>query len=132
MKWKLIGNFVIPETMPGLNDYSAAERSNRHCGAKVKAHWTAIAALYAKKIPRVEKDMYPIRMRYRWYEPSRRRDLDNISAFGRKVIQDGLVQAGVLENDGWKQISGFSDEFFLDAENPRIEVYIYTEDKNAE
>ncbi len=73
-----------------------------------------------------------MKMLYRWYEPSRRRDLDNISAFGRKVIQDGLVQAGVLENDGWKQICGFVDEFFVDTEHPRIEVYIYTEDKHAE
>lgn len=63
-------------------------------------------------------------MRYRWYEKDRRRDLDNVSSFGRKVIQDALVQTHVLKNDGWKEITGFSDEFFVDADNPRIEVEI--------
>lgn len=30
----------------------------------------------------------------------------------------------VLKNDGWKEITGFSDEFFVDVNNPRIEVEI--------
>lgn len=66
----------------------------------------------------------PVRMVYRWYEKNRRRDLDNVSSFGRKVIQDALVQAHTLQNDGWKEIVGFSDEFYIDAHNPRIEVEI--------
>lgn len=57
-------------------------------------------------------------------EKNKRRDLDNISSFGRKVIQDALVNCHVLKNDGWEQICGFSDEFRIDAENPRIEVRI--------
>lgn len=55
---------------------------------------------------------------------NKRRDLDNISSFGRKVIQDALVQAKVLKNDGWKNIIRFSDDFYLDPDNPRIEVDI--------
>ena len=66
----------------------------------------------------------PVFMEYRWYERNKRRDLDNISSFGRKVIQDSLVYAHVLKTDGWKEIHGFSDAFFLDADNPRIEVFI--------
>lgn len=52
------------------------------------------------------------------------RDKDNISSFGRKVIQDGLVRVGVLKNDGWKHIEGFSDRFRVDEKNPRVEVEI--------
>lgn len=63
-------------------------------------------------------------MKYCWYEKNRRRDLDNISSFGRKVIQDALVKSGVLKNDGWKEIISFSDEFYVDPDNPRIEVEI--------
>ena len=66
----------------------------------------------------------PVYMTYRWYEPNRKRDLDNISSFGRKVIQDALVESGVLADDGWKHIKGFSDEFYVDPCNPRIEVTI--------
>ena len=55
---------------------------------------------------------------------NRKRDLDNISAFAHKVIQDGLVQCGLLANDGWKNIVGYSDDFYVDKDNPRIEVTI--------
>lgn len=63
-------------------------------------------------------------MTYAWYEPNKRRDLDNVSSFGRKVIQDALVETRVLENDGWKNIVGFQDNFYIDADNPRVEVVI--------
>ena len=63
-------------------------------------------------------------MTYRWYEPDGRRDLDNISSFGRKAIQDALVETHVLKNDGWKEIICFKDEFYVDRNNPRIEVEI--------
>lgn len=66
----------------------------------------------------------PVIMRYTWYEPNRKRDKDNISSFGRKCIQDALVKAGVLKNDGWNEIESFSDKFFVDKKNPRIEVEI--------
>ena len=39
-------------------------------------------------------------------------------------LQDALVKSGVLQGDGWKHIVGFSDEFYIDKENPRIEVEI--------
>ncbi len=55
---------------------------------------------------------------------NRRRDLDNISSFGRKVVQDALVSAGVLKDDGWKHVVGFSDRFDVDKANPHIEVRI--------
>lgn len=70
---------------------------------------------------RIEK---PVFMEYLWVEPDKRRDKDNISSFGRKVIQDALVKTGVLKNDGWKQIAGFSDRFEVDKKNPRIKVKI--------
>ena len=63
-------------------------------------------------------------LHFSWYEPNRKRDLDNISSFGRKVIQDALVDCGVLKNDGWKYVKGFIDEFYVDREHPRIEVEI--------
>ena len=71
----------------------------------------------------------PVFMEYLWVEPNRRRDLDNISSFGRKVIQDALVDTGVLKNDGWKHVVGFSDKFDVDKENPRIEVLIREADE---
>lgn len=74
---------------------------------------------------------YRVNIKYRFYEPNKRRDKDNISAVAHKFIQDALVSAGVLKDDGWDYIEGFSDEFFLDRHNPRIEVYIYGEKESV-
>ena len=54
----------------------------------------------------------------------KRTDPDNIAAGGRKVILDGLVEGGILPDDGWGDVEGFSDTFAVDKENPRVEVEI--------
>lgn len=120
MEYKLI----IPGTLPNLNDYIAAERTNRHKGAKMKADSGNIVAAAIRQCMRGVRIDKPVFMEYTWIEPSRRRDKDNISSFGRKVIQDALVSAGALKDDGWKHVVGFSDRFEVDLENPRIEVRI--------
>ena len=51
------------------------------------------------------------------------KDKDNI-AFSKKFIQDALVLEGIIPGDGWKNIEGFVDNFFIDKQNPRIEVTI--------
>lgn len=123
---------VIPGILPGLNDLIDAERKHRQQGAKLKrqAEMVVIAAA-AHSLGRW-KAKGPVYMVYRWYEPNRRRDKDNISGFGRKVIQDALVKAGRLANDGWKDIEGFEDHFAVDAEQPRIEVEIREVDDGAQ
>lgn len=115
---------TIPGTLNNLNDYIAAERTNRHKGAKMKAGNGNIVAAAIRQCMRGVKIDRPVYMHYTWYEPNRRRDLDNVSSFGRKVIQDALVDAGVLRDDGWKYVVGFSDRFDVDKNNPRIEVLI--------
>lgn len=115
---------TIPGKLCGLNEYIAAERAHRQKGAKMKAYnGDMVAAAIRKCMGRVSIER-PVFMEYLWVEPNRRRDLDNISSFGRKVIQDALVGSGVLKNDGWKHVVGFSDRFEVDADNPHIEVLI--------
>lgn len=120
MEYKLI----IPSRLDCLNDYIAAERTNRHKGAKMKADNGNIVSAYIRQQLKGVKIEKPVEMHYTWYEPNKRRDKDNISSFGRKVIQDALVQCGVLKDDGWKHVAGFSDRFEVDKINPRIEVFI--------
>lgn len=67
-------------------------------------------------------------LNFRWYEPNKKRDLDNI-CFAKKFILDALVKAGTIKTDGWKGVAGFTDDFFVDKENPRVEVDIEFCDK---
>ena len=116
--------FVIRGTLPGLNELIEAERSNRQAGAKLKKQCEAVVLHAARSLGKWRADG-PVYMVYRWYEKDRRRDKDNVCAFGRKVIQDALVKGKYLHNDGWKDIAGFEDVFEVDAKEPRIVVEIY-------
>lgn len=118
---------IIHGKLNNLNDYIKKINRNRFEGNSLKQENEAriLQEIYSQfgklRITR------PVRMQYAWYEPNRRRDFDNISSFGRKVIQDALVKAKVLQDDGWGYIKGFSDEFYVDSKNPRIEVLIVEE-----
>lgn len=119
---------IIPGTLPNLNDYITAERRHRQEAAAMKRQAEQVVLVAARRLRRVRLSG-PVVMRYAWYEPNKRRDKDNVSSFGRKVIQDALVRAGILHNDGWADIDGFSDDFYVDKANPRVEVEIY--DRNG-
>lgn len=115
---------VIPGRLDNLNDYISAERSSRYKGAEMKLSNETVVICAIRKCLKGVKIDSPVFMEYLWVERNKRRDLDNISSFGRKVIQDALVRSRVLKNDGWKEITGFTDTFCVDADNPRIEVRI--------
>lgn len=110
---------IIPGRLPGLNDMTDAARRNRYESAKMKREYTDLVAWCAKsaRLPRFER----VDLIITWYEPNMKRDKDNIMA-GQKFILDGLVQAGVLSNDGWKQIGKVIHDFKIDRQNPRVEV----------
>ena len=110
--------------LPGLNEYIDAERQSKYKAAALKAQSMQLVMIYAKRDLRKWRAKGPVYMRYIWYEPNRRRDKDNVSGYGRKVIQDALVKGGWLRGDGWAHISGFSDEFRVDKARPRVVVEI--------
>lgn len=115
---------TIPTRLDNLNDYINACRSNRHYGAEIKKSNQEVCEAEIFRQLRHIRITAPVYIEYLWVEKNRARDLDNISSFGRKVIQDALVTCKVLEGDGWKHIVGFSDSFQIDREHPRIEVII--------
>lgn len=110
--------------LPGMNEFIDANRRNYHAGAKMKKEAEYIVTVCARKTLGRWRASSPVIMRYTWIEPNRKRDKDNISGFGRKIIQDALVKAGYLKNDGWREIIGFTDDFAVDKNEPRIEVEI--------
>lgn len=120
---------VIHGRLDGLNDYITACRTNHYKGAGMKSQNERLVCAEIMRQMRGQHFKRPVVMRYTWYEKNRRRDLDNVSSFGRKVIQDALVRCHVLDNDGWRNIKGFSDSFKVDPRNPRIEVEIIEVDR---
>lgn len=117
-------HFTIFGRLLGLNEYVAANRTKPHAGAKLKSDTEHFIAMFIRRYLHGVRIKRPVYMEYKWYEKNKRRDHDNVSSFGRKCIQDTLVQAHILTGDGWNEIVGFSDEFHVDRKNPRIEITI--------
>ena len=115
---------VIPMKLHSLNEYIGACRRNPHAGASMKKQDQQSVEWYVRSQLRGIRIRKPVRMSYIWHETSRRRDLDNISSYGRKIIQDALVSCNVIEDDGWRQVIGFTDEFSIDKKHAFIEVKI--------
>lgn len=113
---------VVEGRFPSLNDFISAERANRHVGAKMKRRETdrARAAAVAAGMPRF---VGPVAVRFLWVERDRRRDLDNV-AFAKKFVLDGLVEAGVLEDDGQRRVAALQDTFEVDPTRPRVVVEV--------
>lgn len=111
--------FTIMGTLPTMNEIVAASKKHYMQYANMKKDYTALVMVHAQGLPKVEKADYVIT----WYCKDKRKDIDNIMA-GQKFIFDGLVKAGVIENDGWKQIGDITHKFEVDKDKPRIEVAI--------
>jgi len=119
----MIYNFTIYEVLPGLNDYTKANRTNYHVGASMKKNTgNLVAQSISRDLPNV-KIKRPVIVRFHWVEPNKRRDLDNIS-FAKKFILDGMVQAGLIPDDNQKYVKGFEDAFSIDPKYARVEVEV--------
>lgn len=116
-----MNRLVIHGRLPGLNEWTRENRRDKRAGNRLKRQAEDFVILCIKQ-SKLGKVQTPCIMKYTWYEYDRRRDLDNVSSFGRKVIQDALVKSGKLGGDGWAYIRGFSDRFEVDKANPRIEI----------
>lgn len=113
----------IEGTLPSLNEYIAAERRNKYIAAQMKKRTQEyIRWMIKQQLPHIHF-REPVYMKYYWFERNRKRDKDNI-AFARKFIQDALVEAGVLDGDGWAHILGFEDHFAVDKYRPHVSVEI--------
>ena len=121
-----MNRFVIYGKLPGLNDYTRTNRSNRFMANKMKQDiqkdiCKCIVLSLNKTLEKV--DRYPIGLTIKWYEPNNRRDIDNIT-FGTKFILDSMVCMGIIENDSRKYVDSIEHIVFTDKNNPRIEVEI--------
>ena len=117
---------VIQGELMDLNNFIDKQRANRFGGANAKKKETDKCAIYIKQAMNqgLSVGKLPIHLNISWYMQNKRKDKDNI-AFAKKFILDGMIQAKLIRNDGWKEISGFTDEFHVDKNNPRVEVTIY-------
>lgn len=112
---------TIPCELPALNETIDASKRHFAAYAKQKRKYTSLVATLART--QLKPTDGRTHLSFSWYCRNQRKDPDNVAA-GKKLVLDGLVAAGILKNDGWKQIEGFSDAFYIDRKQPRVEVRI--------
>lgn len=113
---------VIPGELPTLNKYIRKERANKYAGATLKRQATMLCTTYFKAAMNHGLEVNgQVDLYLNWFMKNMRQDKDNIR-FCVKFIQDGMMQAGLIENDGWKQIGNYYDTFSVDKDHPRVEV----------
>ena len=115
---------VIPTRFPSYNEYTYANRTNCFVGNKMKCDAQKLVRYEIRsQLKGIHIDV-PVMMSYHYFEPNRKRDLDNISNFATKIIQDALVKEGIIDDDSQRYICQFSAVVSVDQKNPRIEVTI--------
>jgi Holliday junction resolvase RusA-like endonuclease len=119
-------HITVPGRLLGLNEYTAACRSNARVGAaaKAKAQEAVEWCIRAARPPHISGKAH---IAIDYYEPDARRDPDNISATGRKVILDALAAQHVIRGDSQRCLAmpqPFTERFFVDKTDPRIEVTV--------
>lgn len=113
-------SFEIPGKLPTMNEIIAKSKQHYGSYSKMKKISTQLVIDSAKGLPVIGKADFVIT----WYCKNKRIDPDNLAA-GVKFLLDGLVDAGIMENDGWANVNSITHSFRIDKANPRIEVEIY-------
>lgn len=106
----------IPMKMPTLNDFIDAckiQRGSWNKGNSIKQSYQQQLYYYLYNLPVLKP---PVRIHFVWIEKNKRRDLDNVSAIGRKFILDTLQLAGKLKNDNLNYVVGLSDGVMFDSD----------------
>jgi len=119
---KKMPHFTIYGRLGTYNDYIHECRNSPFDGAKMKNRDEALVMWNMGDI--VEYHFDKVILHFRFFEANRKRDKDNIFAYAAKIVLDAMVELKIIDNDGWKQVENFTHDFFVDADSPRIEVYI--------
>lgn len=108
-----------------MNDWIAANRSNKYVGAKMKRETEGVIGLYiraARLRGTIKPTSTPVIVKIEWHEKSRKRDIDNIQS-GTKFILDALQREGILINDSQRYVAQIYHQVFIDSED-YVEVYL--------
>jgi Holliday junction resolvase RusA-like endonuclease len=111
---------VIPGTPPSLNQWSRMHWSR---AARIKKQWEndiLYVFLSCKAKGAFPQQKAQIKVTY-FFATNRRRDADNLNL---KFILDGIVKAGIIQDDSTKVIGQPVTAWEVDKHDPRVEIEI--------
>lgn len=108
--------------LPGMNDIIDAAKHGKgryQPYSEMKNYYQSILNRYFNKLPKFDT----VAITIDWYEPNKRRDVDNITA-GTKFLMDSLVKCEVIKDDSQKYVKAIHHNIFTDKNNPKIVINI--------
>lgn len=120
----LVSQFFVPGKFPTSNEirYMLGRRHGYRQYNSLKKAWEERVSLCCKAAKIAPYTAAHIR--FVWFEENRKRDPSNVLEAGQKFCLDALQLAGVLKNDGWKQILSLSHRWRLEPGNPGVLITI--------
>ena len=115
---------VCSGTYPGVNEWWL--NSVGHKMSFARAYKRKYQNMIIHELTEFRKiRMYgAVQVTFKYYAPDTKRDKDNVSGFFRKIFLDAMVQVGIIANDTWRDIAGYTELFYIDSVHPRIEVEV--------
>jgi len=115
--------FMIPMKLPSLNEVNRVNRTHWSQGAKLKTEIESIIgwAIVNAQLKPVKK--YPCKIGVVYYEPNKRRDIDNVYS-SNKFILDALQRQGILKNDNPNCVSQIVNTVIYGKVDHYVEVEI--------
>ncbi len=132
MRCEVIRSFCLP---PTLNDIVNTARTNRYASADAKAYWTkemkdlflGIKPFLVQESKLKSERHQRIWIEWVWHVKNFGRDEDNISA-AQKYVLDGMVAAGVVDNDNLRVIQEPVTHWFRKDRYDGFDLFIYDYD----
>ena len=115
----------VPGPLPSLNQLLDERARSFRRGAKLWNGYSDLKRVWEERIlvqARVQ-GFRPLRSGdfcYTFCEPDRRRDPSNVSSGALKLIEDALVKAELLINDGWASVKKLEVCFEVDPKEPGV------------
>lgn len=109
----------IPGKLPSLNNLIFTKVGSR---IRIQKAWTSTVAVLALKAKL--RKMKRVHVWYSHRLKDKRSDPSNLAAGCAKVVEDGLVQAKVLKDDGFAEVEGFEHSFRLATPGEAVGVLV--------
>lgn len=123
-----IQTLVIPGELSTMNKMINNDRSHWAVGATKKKANTRYVSILCKE-QGIKKVSVPPRFLVTFYRKNKRTEKDNCLSQMKELL-DGIVLAGVMDDDRWDNYTDISFTWRLSRNNPRIVVEIIEEYNN--
>jgi hypothetical protein len=124
-------SFFLDFPLPTLNEMIRTARGNKFAAAAQKKKYTDLVAM--EIVVQTERPHFEaISLDITWIETKKKRDPDNVTGSGLKFLMDGIVAAGIIDDDDRDHVASItnriavSDSRGVVVKVTRVPIPLYT------